>query len=918
LLPVRPAALLLALVALSASLPPAGAATECPLKFTAKSDDDLRTGASSGCWGLRGSGTATDPFVITGTDVLALTRPGVDLERTTLHVVIRDATITGGGSKHDGIHLVDVDHVRIENVTIDFSRACVSAERAQHLTIANSTLRACSQGLALKSTTLASVTANRIAVNDNDVLLSSSTRNTFKANNLSIANGQIGFSFADNASYDNALDETNVVNFIPVRWHVRLAGTKVAPRAITNETVGVRGITNVAQVMCMSCSNVTFTGIDVRSGAASGLVLVDPVNVTVSRSNAEGNGEAGFAVVRGSDVRLEDVNAAMNGRGAKFDATRTASVLRGTFRSNAKEGLLLENAAGASVESAVAAENKDGVVLVRSSWSRLANLTLERNAGDGARVQGGTSDFVGSVNASGNAGAGLRLDGSLDARVVECKVSNDSNGGIVLTNGAAAVSLLRNDVTANGEGGIRLVGAGPRNLVANNTFSAQRAHVRLHASEGSDFVGNRIEIAPGETGFVFDDERSYQNTIDTTNKVGDSSVHWNVATAGTAREPVVFRDIVVDAPNVTNVGQFVLYKASYVRVENVTASNGTRGISILRSSSIDVRGAAARHNDVGVNLDGTMTVNVTGTDVEDNGKGVLVADTSNATISYITARGSDVAVEFQGAASRGGVVQGVNATGVLAASVHDPSFVAGPPPRSFHRIVDAGLDKVGRAVATLAFSDAVATAQFGSGRIVRQSWDFGDGFSLTSENDSLMRPSYSYSKAGVYIARYTVETADGLALSDTVQVTIRSALPPSGLTAERGRHGVALSWSPATGPFEALKYRAYRGTQQANLSPLAETKDASTTFEDRSPLDEDAWYAVSALTLVGESPPSVAVFVPAPDAPTDGAPASELPPDAVHAARQEHAPTPGVTTPVTLAMLAAGAIMLGRRSRGSR
>src|SRR5439155_451610 len=144
---------------------------------------------------------------------------------------------------------------------------------------------------------------------------------------------------------------------------------------------------------------------------------------------------------------------------------------------------------------------------------------------------------------------------------------------------------------------------------------------------------NEITVGRAETGIVFDDETSYDNNVTTRNMVNGEGVQWHVGLVGTLDAPIVLHDVTMTAPNATNVAQLMLYRSSYVRVENATASNGTRGVYVLRSSSIDVSDVTATFDGLGVEIRGTATVNVLHATVTDDGVGILVTDSPRANVT---------------------------------------------------------------------------------------------------------------------------------------------------------------------------------------------------------------------------------------------------------------------------------------------
>lgn len=812
---------------------------------------------------LPGSGTSADPYRIEGSEISPAA--SIALENSPHYVLIRGVTTVGAGPQ-GAISIFNSTNVVIEGADIQFGNVGIRLTKANGTIVRDSAVRTSAVGIVIEGTSGARISNNKLAVNGQDIVLQNwsapgrvpstfaSVGNVFRDNNLSIATGQVGLFFGNISNYENDIDASNVVNFVPVRWYVRASGTPAEFRIITGDEAYVKGMTNVGQIVCYLCSHVRFENVNASLGAASGLLMEQSHNVTIRNAFAEGNDAAGIHILNSSDVRVEGSSVYANRVGVRAFNVARANISELTAATN-ERGVQIESGANNTIRaSRIASNSQDGVVLERTTRVTTGGNTITGNGVDGIRITAGVSHMIRGETIRGNGGMGVSIieRASFSNTVTESLVENNAKGGIVLGKETLLNKVVGNTVTGNGEGGIRFVSSGAANRVESNILSGQPRHIRVTSAQGNEISGNNMTSAPGETGLWFDDETSYLNTVSTTNLVGGTAVQWHVALAGTPNNPIVLRGIRVETPNMTNIAQVMLYKGSYVRIEDTHATDGTRGIYALKSSSVVVQGAEIARNVVGVEFDGTQTGAIR--DVIANGgkNAVLLANTLNVTVSAISAPNVLVAVEIKDLASRGSVIERINATGTQQASVRDPSSTTREPR---HLIADAGLDKLAGQGSNVTFSDATGVARFGSERIVRQSWDFGDGNTTQSAETATLRPTHLYNISGNLTATYSIETADGLALSDTVRVRIvpPSEAPAALKAAEAARNAIELKWDPPPSEFPITKYKVYRGLDPNNLTLLLETVNNATTTQEKFEKAMTVWYAISATSFGGES-----------------------------------------------------------------
>lgn len=533
-----------------------------------------------------GSGTAADPYVIEGWDIAATGATGISIKGTTAYVVVRDSRIANGGSSYDGIRLESVRNAVVEGNVLEGNRNGIVLADADGATVQENLVNSTSSGLVLEGTTGATIASNRLPHNAKDVSLASSTGNTFTSNDLSIASGQYGFFFQDTNSYDNAIATSNTVNDVAVRWYTRATGLD-----LPDLEVGLKGITNVAQIMVYRSSDVTLDSPVARDGAARGIVVWDSDDVEVLDAVVKGNAGDGVRLASSRDVLFHGGNVSLNG-----DAG---------FRVNDEVGT---GSSGTTIAWANVTENKGRGFSVESAAD---DVVIERSLVLGNGVHGVFASEAGdlalrssTIRANDDAGVEVRKARAGSAVEIESNVvdRNAKTGILVAEIGTSVPEVAWNTVADNGPDGIFLDTAKvgdkyPRSgTVWGNAVRDHTRNVVLRAFNGT-FSWNNVTIDDGEWGFWLHDEPSYYSTFATNNEVDDVPLRFYTWTCGTSSSPLALSGVEVELEGITNVGQIVFYGCSHVTLDAPRAANGTAdGILVRKSSYVEISDAVVRDN----------------------------------------------------------------------------------------------------------------------------------------------------------------------------------------------------------------------------------------------------------------------------------------------------------------------------------
>ncbi|HVM45419.1 MAG TPA: right-handed parallel beta-helix repeat-containing protein, partial [Candidatus Thermoplasmatota archaeon] len=666
-------ALVLAALALLSALPAPAAATHAgdPLRVT--SDAELGPPHWSG------SGTESDPYRLTPGAIRALGGYGVEIANTRKHVNLTGLAISGGGAHSDGLRLHNVRNVTVWAGTFEANRWSVHVRDSADVVVAGSTMKASAIGVFLESSQSVTVRDNRIALNEKNIVLRNATNNTLRANDIATATGQLGLAFEDNRSFDNAIATSNVVNFVPVRWYTHLDNA-----TLTDITVGLAGITNVAQIMLYNVSDVRLERPVATSGTASGIVLHQASRVVLARPFAENNGGTGILAQQATDLTLEQATTRNNGAsGVSVAQASNVTMLQPASRSNGGNGISVQQAADLALAQPVAEGNRGhGISIHQASRVELAQPRAEGNTQSGMVLDGVNASTLLQPNATRNGASGLSLRATNDTRIDTAVSQANAREALradaarnltlehgALTGGALAFDgsrdVLVKNTSLDGSAAVGIALARSSGRFEDVAISQRATGVSFTAATGSNFTRTSITLA--STGFAFDGPASYDNGIGPTNLVNGTPVRWYTNLAG----PVALEGLAVETRGITNVAQIMVYRSSNVSLVSPVARNGSAaGIVFYLANDSSVTSANVSGNAAqGILVEQGERVRVAASRVRENGaegvklRGAGEPTAENNVVESNRARGI-LADGGSGALVRGNAVVGNLGTGI--------------------------------------------------------------------------------------------------------------------------------------------------------------------------------------------------------------------------------------------------------------
>ncbi len=489
-----------------------------------------------------------------------------------------------------------------------------------------------------------------------------------------------------------------------------------------------------------------------------------------------------------------------------------------------------------------------------SNHVRLVNATVANGLGDGILLYRSSNTTVHLSSAETNANHGILATGGGRLAFTGNTLRTNGRSGLDVSS-VPGLAIERNDFQANGVRGLSLESAAAGTLVLANRFIDEAIAIRLKASSRVLFENNTVERHREGIGFHFDDAASYDNAIDGSNRVDGVPMHWYTHIAGNETASIHLPGIVASAPRMTNVGQVMVYKSSYVTIDAPVTAGGARGIFAHKSANLRIEGARTTDAVRGIELDSTLSSTVENLVAVGADEGVRLTASALNTVRNVQAPNASVAVQV-GQGSNDNVIWGINATAVRSASVRDPT-ATGASPRNL--IVDAGLDKDTLETVPVSFLDTVLTTRYSGERIVRQFWEFGDGNTSEVRSATPHRPVHTYTAKGTYVAALHATTLDGREFHDWVTVRVHRPLSePRNVTADPGDGFILVSWrapeDDAGNP--VLGYRVFTGATADRLDARGGLINAEARILTNLTNGVPLHVAVAAVTSAGMGPRS--------------------------------------------------------------
>jgi len=277
--------------------------------------DFTRVGAGSGCECVRtGSGTESDPYLISRWTINASATDGIIVFGTSSHFIVRDVEIRGNGLS-EGIHLDRVDNGKIVDCLIVGNSIGVYSFRSRNLQFINNTIEENTYGIKLEVSDGSRVLSNRFNQIKQVAIFVRGPNNSVTENVVRGAFGGINIDGTAGGANDNMVVQNSISDTMVYGIGVwRAARTVVRNNMITqNKGVGI--------VLTERSSNNSVEANVVTENRGGGILISEGSSQnTIKDNTAKGNGDG----VRSFD--LADTSSGNTWKNNTYD-TKTPDTL---------------------------------------------------------------------------------------------------------------------------------------------------------------------------------------------------------------------------------------------------------------------------------------------------------------------------------------------------------------------------------------------------------------------------------------------------------------------------------------------------------------------------------------------------------------------------------------------------------------
>ncbi len=431
-----------------------------------------------------GSGTQSDPYIISGWDIDAHgAGDAIYIGNTTVYFVVENCSLHNA-SYHSlsyfvgaGIMLYNVVYGTLENNTCSNNDVGISLQDSSKITITNNTANSNNgDGIFLDYSSKITITNNTANSNNDDgiwLLLSS--------NNLLIGNTMIGDSIRISGELEdyttNEIDSTNTVNGKPVYFWKNKVGGEVPEGA--------------GEVILANCSNVLVENQNLNNGSI-GIEIAYSSNITITNNTANSNYWVGIWLYYSSNNTLYNNTATLNkGYGIFLWDSSSNDLVKNTVSSNNWTGIPLSHSdSNTLTNNTVLFNGYQGIGLWYSNRNIIENNLCTENNNNGIYLYNSTFNRIDSNNCSSNINYhGISIDSSSNNTITNNLASSNYYEGIGLWNSNG--NLIENDTCIkNGNNGIYLYNSTHNRINSNNCSSNINYHGISIDSSSNNTISN--------------------------------------------------------------------------------------------------------------------------------------------------------------------------------------------------------------------------------------------------------------------------------------------------------------------------------------------------------------------------------------------------------------------------------------------
>ena len=466
-------------------------------------------------YGWPGTGTSTDPIVISGYNVSLYDVGGFSISNTSLYVTFQGNTFNGMDGAVEGLVLYNVQNIDFESNKFSYYTTGIEVEKSSNLSFnLNTVLFNQIQGVFVYQSTSTIFTGNEFSFNGASGLTAYESSvdvfgNNFNSNGIiSLKNPTIitaGITFVSSYGYINSNNVTNTKSY-------GIIGVDILPLyTIGNFDAVVGNGPSVAQNLLIDNNNITGTNLDgviivssdsinlasntVNMGLGNGITVSSSTRIGLSGNSITNNVQDGIhwlhswngtivgnTVIGNSNLALQfaktgKLNPTGFYSGMLMDPSYFNVIAHNNFNSNGNGVIIQDSGYNNFTVNNVGSNSLNGLAVINSSSNYISSNAITGNVDPYLAYNLTQYSKAGSLNPTGFY-SGMLMDPSLDNVIYNNTISGNYGNGIQIQD-SDNNTLNNNNINMNAADGAFIQNSN-YNTITGNDFS-QNSNPALQA-----------------------------------------------------------------------------------------------------------------------------------------------------------------------------------------------------------------------------------------------------------------------------------------------------------------------------------------------------------------------------------------------------------------------------------------------------
>ncbi|MFW9928837.1 MAG: right-handed parallel beta-helix repeat-containing protein, partial [Candidatus Thorarchaeota archaeon] len=450
-----------------------------------------------------GTGTASDPYNLTGFDLQSNLAPLISITNTDAYFILEDSTFNGSNSIFAGIILDNVTNGAITNNLVIGAGVGIYSLNSQLNTLQN----------------------NNVSYNNYDGILFENSNNSLIQNNFITYNGQHGIEFINsnsniisgNSIHDNGFGSPGPLILPTGRFSLTVSlgsGIYLDP-SDNNQIIGNKVYSNHDEgVSVLDSQSVSIEKNTVYNNGYNGVLFQNVHSSSIIGNNLSLNGIlVGLLPLSSINARLSILGIQVSlGSGIYLDPSYDNVIQSNTLNQNHDEGIFVQDSENTTISSNNINNNGfNGIFFQNSNKSLIEGNTISLNGILVGLVPQSQLDLRASISGlEVSLGSGIYLDPSND-NVIRSNIVHDNHDEGVLIEASQHVTIDTNTLFKNGFNGLSFINTSSSSITNNNvSFNGilvglvpqTQVNARLSLTGMKVSLGSGIYLDPSDNNVV--------------------------------------------------------------------------------------------------------------------------------------------------------------------------------------------------------------------------------------------------------------------------------------------------------------------------------------------------------------------------------------------------------------------------------